>query len=69
MFMVLKCLNCYAEWRPYSEIVEDLASDNPIIHEAANAEFGLVDGYHGVLIAAENDNSEFVSIEKMILLQ
>lgn len=69
MFVVLTCLsglNCYAEWRPYSEIVEDLASDDPIIHEAANAEFGLVDGRYGVLIAAENDNSEYVSIEKIV---
>lgn len=40
----LACLlnfTCHAEWRPSFEVAADLDSDDPIIREAANGEFGV----------------------------
>lgn len=70
LFLILTCLlsiNCHAEWRPSSEVLEDLVSDDPIIREAANGEFGFTSaenqGYTWLWVSARNDKNEHVCIE------
>jgi hypothetical protein len=45
-FACLLSLSCHAEWRPVSEVLEDLSSDDSVIREFANGEFGLEEPYN-----------------------
>lgn len=43
MFFFVVSSVCYADWRPFAEVLEDLSSENLAIREIAEGEFGYVE--------------------------
>lgn len=76
LFLALVCLvsmSCHAEWRPISEVLEDLSSEDSIIREFANGEFGLEEPYHPddkrTWLYGTNEISEHVRIRDSSFIQ
>jgi len=76
IFLSLACLlsiTCHAGWRSSSEVLLDLSSEDSVIREFANGEFGLVEPSHPddkrTWLYGTNEISEHVRIRESSFIQ
>jgi len=63
-------MSCHAEWRPISEVLEDLSSEDSVIREFANGEFGYsYPNNEHICLYGSNDISEHVRVYESSFIQ